>query len=162
MPVSVKRSQLGSKIRTMKRSREPWKYVSYLALLLMFMPTTGGWKFCPKKGGMVVLIVLHESTQTYSRGFSRSSEEASLGDTQRCSCKKGNSCPIIPRAIAAAGRSLSRAEQASGKSSTQFCRLDDRSHCQFAPGPPGTISISGFTNSISSASRLRVTTVLLI
>ncbi|MFC1834723.1 hypothetical protein ACFL2Q_08310 [Thermodesulfobacteriota bacterium] len=107
----------------MARFQGTLKYVSYVALLLMVFPLMGGWKFCPKKAGIVLAMAGSQSTLTPAEDSSLRGREVSVGDGPRCACKKGKSCPSIPRVIVTSGRSLSRVEQSPEKSSTQFSCL---------------------------------------
>lgn len=152
-------------------SRGTLKYLSYVALLLMMYPLSGGWKLCPKMTGHLSLVTVCQRTATLVEAVSFvCSKPTTLidpgGDSMRgapkCSCNKGNPCPGRARIILAWGRSLPRGDESPQKRPGQRSCFGNGSPSLSEMLPHGGFDSSGIGVFRSCCSDVLHTTVLLI
>ena len=155
----------------MAHSRGTLKYLSYVALLLMMYPLSGGWKLCPKMAGHLSLVTVSQHTATHMHAVSfLSAQPRTLvgpgGDSMRgatkCSCNKGKPCPGRARVTLAWGRSLPRSDESLQRSPIQRFCLGNGSPSLSEMLPPGGFDSSGIGVLRSRYSDVLHTTVLLI
>lgn len=146
----------------MARMRPMLKYLSCFALLLLMLPLVGGWKPCNKKAGKEGIIPIAQSIIKAELDSSISSTEDSIRGASKCACKKGKSCPGIPRVFLASLRNVSRAEQLAKKNSVHCFSLGYPRTSVSANSPPCAFNATDFRKGKSVRAEILLTTVLII